>query len=120
MQRYTLRMPPQRLTVSPRSNRNRNHNQSDMDSYDPLAEAIKPPTNESEQERSKRLKAEAEALRISKEIDAKISEENRLQDWRKKALKVLLLGQAESGKSTVLKSEQLLFEFLRTQNSLIY
>lgn len=78
----------------------------DMDNsgFDPLAEAIKPPNNESESEKTKRLREEADAIKLSKEIDAKIAEENRLQDWRKKALKVLLLGQAESGKSTVLKS----------------
>jgi guanine nucleotide-binding protein subunit alpha len=74
------------------------------DSFDPLSEAIKPPPNESEAQRNTRLAQEAEAQRISKEIDAMIAEENKHQDWRKKALKVLLLGQAESGKSTVLKS----------------
>ena len=74
------------------------------DDFDPLTEALKPPPNETEPQRAARLREEAEALRVSKEIDAMIAEENRMHDWRKKALKVLLLGQAESGKSTVLKS----------------
>jgi hypothetical protein len=85
------------------------------DEYDPLAEAIKPPQNESETQREARLKEEAEATRISKEIDARIAEENRIHEWRKRALKILLLGQAESGKSTVLKSMFRPFSLVSTQ-----
>lgn len=49
---------------------------------DPLAQAIKPPNSESEDEKRARLQAEQEAKRISDEIDDKIKEE---RERRKKA-----------------------------------
>ena len=79
-------------------------NFDDLD--DPLVSAIRPPENETTEARKARLRAEAEALRISEEIDAQIAEEGRVQDWRKNAVKVILLGQAGSGKKTLLKSKQ--------------
>lgn len=71
---------------------------------DPLASAISPPENETAAAREARLQAEAGALRISKEIDAKIEEENRVQGWRNNAVEVVLLGPTDSGKKTLLKS----------------
>jgi hypothetical protein len=71
---------------------------------DPLAAALRPPENESPDERQRRLHAEEEARRVSNDIDDMIraeKKENRL----KQEVKVLLLGQSESGKSTTLKRE---------------
>ncbi|KAH7105053.1 guanine nucleotide binding protein, alpha subunit [Auriculariales sp. MPI-PUGE-AT-0066] len=75
---------------------------------DPLTLAALPPTNETTSERDKRLREEAEAKRVSDAIDAQLKEE-RLAQKRKKEVKVLLLGQSESGKSTTLKQFQLMY-----------
>ena len=75
---------------------------------DPLTLAAMPPSNETPTERERRLKEEAEAKRVSDAIDAQLKEE-RLQQKRQKEVKVLLLGQSESGKSTTLKQFQLMY-----------
>ncbi|KAF7289911.1 hypothetical protein MIND_01366000 [Mycena indigotica] len=67
-----------------------------------------PPPPESEQERLARIDAEREAKRISNAIDEQIAVE-REQRRRPSNAKVLLLGQAEAGKSSVLKNLQLYF-----------
>jgi len=90
---------------------------------DPFAAALMPPPEETEDERVKRVREQAEAARISREIDESLQEAKKLIEKRKRATKVLLLGkpipphytspmsssrpqgQAESGKSTTLKSE---------------
>lgn len=69
---------------------------------DPLTLAAMPPANESSQDRDRRLRDEAEARKVSDAIDAQLKEE-RLASKRRKEVKVLLLGQSESGKSTTLK-----------------
>lgn len=69
---------------------------------DPLAAALLPPPNESPEERERRLDAEAEAKKRSDNIDRMLRESER-QSRKKKVVKVLLLGQSESGKSTTLK-----------------
>ncbi|KAI0829657.1 G-alpha-domain-containing protein [Trametes gibbosa] len=68
-----------------------------------------PPKNENESERTARIAAEREAKRISDEIDRALEQEK--QDLRKHKphSKILLLGQAESGKSTMIKNFQLYF-----------
>jgi hypothetical protein len=72
---------------------------------DPLTKALEPPLDETPQERHQRFFDQQEALRVSREIDEGIQDAKKLIERRKKAIKVLLLGQAESGKSTTLKSK---------------
>ncbi|KAF7374431.1 hypothetical protein MSAN_00327200 [Mycena sanguinolenta] len=67
-----------------------------------------PPATESEEERLARVEAEREAKRVSDTIDEALALE-RAQRKRSSNIKILLLGQAESGKSTMLKNLQLRF-----------
>ena len=84
---------------------------------------FKPPLNESLQQRQERIARQQEATRISQEIDDAIEKSRKQLEKRNKAIKVLLLGtyihlilstpsplltgQAESGKSTMLRSTSL-------------
>lgn len=72
---------------------------------DPLAFATQPPESETPEEREERLAKEAEAKRISDLIDEEMRMEAERVRKRKAAgeVKLLLLGQAESGKSTLQK-----------------
>lgn len=63
---------------------------------DPLTAAIAPPPNETAEERDARLKAEADARRVSERIDEQLKAE-RAAMKKKRPVKVLLLGQSESG-----------------------
>ncbi|KIJ97471.1 hypothetical protein K443DRAFT_681491 [Laccaria amethystina LaAM-08-1] len=67
------------------------------------------PPNETEEEAQVRVKLMQEAVRVSKEIDQSLNEARKAIEKKKKAFKVLLLGQSESGKSSVLKNFQLAF-----------
>jgi polynucleotide 5'-kinase involved in rRNA processing len=74
-------------------------------SADPLAIVTAPPPDETDEERATREAEEAEAKRISDLIDEDLKEEKAALKKEKQSLvKVLLLGQSESGKSTTLKS----------------
>ncbi|CAE6362697.1 unnamed protein product [Rhizoctonia solani] len=81
-----------------------------MSSEDPLTLAMAPPPNETPDQKTRRLREEAEAKRVSDAIDEEIKEA-RVKDRKRKAseVRVLLLGQSESGKSTTLKQFQLMY-----------
>lgn len=68
-------------------------------SDDPLDAVLRPPIDETEEEKAHRLAIEEEARRISQEIDEAIREEKALRK-KSKAVRLLLLGQSESGEST--------------------
>jgi guanine nucleotide-binding protein subunit alpha len=61
---------------------------------DPLSQALMPPKDESPEDRALRLEKQQEATRVSKEIDDGIQESKRAYEKRKKAIKVLLLGES--------------------------
>jgi len=65
-------------------------------SDDPLDEILKPPSDESLEQRQLRLDREAEAKRVSQAIDASIKAE-RTARRKKRIVRLLLLGQSESG-----------------------
>jgi hypothetical protein len=77
-----------------------------IDLPDPLEAALAPPADESEDARAARVLAESRARAVSASIDAQLARE---RDGRKRRseVKILLLGQSESGKSTTLKRESL-------------
>ncbi|ESK89094.1 putative g-protein alpha subunit [Moniliophthora roreri MCA 2997] len=87
---------------------------------DPFAHFLRPPVGETPIERAERLQREAEAARISAEIDEAISKDRAQQKKDKDLIKVLLLGQSESGKSTTLKNLRMAYakeEWLREKAS---
>jgi guanine nucleotide-binding protein subunit alpha len=61
---------------------------------DPLTQAMMPPTDESPEDRVLRLERAQEATRVSREIDESIQESRKAHEKRKKAIKVLLLGES--------------------------
>lgn len=61
---------------------------------DPLSRALMPPKDESPEDRARRLHAMQEATRVSREIDESLQESRRAMEKRKKAIKVLLLGES--------------------------
>ncbi|KAF6757650.1 guanine nucleotide binding protein, alpha subunit [Ephemerocybe angulata] len=78
------------------------------DSDDPLDEVLRPPPDETTDQRQIRLDREAEAKRISLAIDASIKAERQARR-KKRIVRLLLLGQSESGKSTTLRQFQRLY-----------
>ncbi|KZT51604.1 guanine nucleotide binding protein, alpha subunit [Calocera cornea HHB12733] len=77
-------------------------------SDDPLDRVLRPDPHETPDQRSARLMAEFEAKQRSDAIDEMLRQE-RVAQKKKKEVKILLLGQSESGKSTTLKQFQLLW-----------
>ncbi|KAI6158196.1 guanine nucleotide binding protein, alpha subunit [Pisolithus tinctorius] len=75
---------------------------------DPLTRAMAPPSNETQQQREMRIRAEQEAKRVSDFIDEELSRQRMADKKGPKPIKILLLGQSESGKSTTLKNLQLM------------
>ncbi|KAF5375428.1 hypothetical protein D9615_007931 [Tricholomella constricta] len=76
---------------------------------DPLTLAMAPPPDETPEQRQAREAAEAEAKKISDEIDEQIRREREGDRKKKKPVKLLLLGQSESGKTATLKNFQLTY-----------
>lgn len=73
---------------------------------DPLNELMKPPADETPAQTMARRKRELDAQHVSDRIDDQLKKE-RSRAKKEKVTKVLLLGQAESGKSTTLKNFRL-------------
>jgi hypothetical protein len=65
--------------------------------YDPFAMFSAPPAGETPEERMAREQREQEAQRISDKIDDELKAEKAMLKKRRGVVKVLLLGQSESG-----------------------
>ena len=68
------------------------------DDDDPLAAALRPPHDESSEARAIRITREEEAARVSQAIDEAIRVERQAHK-KNRVVRVLLLGQSESGAS---------------------
>ena len=64
---------------------------------DPFYELMQPPPDETEAQATARLKRELDAQRVNDQIDEQIKQERAQAKKANKAIKVLLLGQSESG-----------------------
>ena len=77
---------------------------------DPISLALRPPARETLSEKNERLKREAHAKKINDEIDKRLKHD--AQQRKKETAgeyRILLLGQAAAGKTTVLKQMRLLY-----------
>ena len=73
----------------------------ELESMDPFSKIIAPPPDETPEQRRLRERKEEEARRISEEIDEALKvEREEMKAKRRNRLKVLLLGQSESGTYT--------------------
>ncbi|KAL0579767.1 hypothetical protein V5O48_002261 [Marasmius crinis-equi] len=78
------------------------------DDDDPLTRAMAPPPDETPSDREARLQAEQEAKKRSDAIDEEINQQRLAEKKEQPPVKVLLLGQSESGKTTTIKNFQLI------------
>ncbi|KIM45068.1 hypothetical protein M413DRAFT_441725 [Hebeloma cylindrosporum] len=92
----------------PRTRFLRRRSTLDLERDDPLAWALAPPENESPLEQAARLAAQADAQKRSDAIDEEINRQRLEIKKAPKPVRVLLLGQSESGKSSTLKNFQLI------------
>lgn len=67
---------------------------------DPLDDALRPPIDETDEERSIRLQTEEQAKRVSDAIDEAIRQERQAAK-KKDVVRILLLGQSESGATLI-------------------
>ena len=93
-----------------------------IDERDPFSFMTAPPSNESPEEMAIREKVEAEAKKISEQIDESINQE-RSALKKKRHIKVLLLGQSESGRAqstliTLCSQAHFLFRDIRKVNNI--
>lgn len=70
---------------------------------DPFENVLRPPLEETPAERDARIRAEQKAKRVSDAIDEQLRTERADLKRNRVDVKILLLGQSESGKSTTLK-----------------
>ncbi|KAG9310868.1 guanine nucleotide binding protein, alpha subunit [Chiua virens] len=90
------------------------HMPLDYDPTDPLAIVTAPPPNETRKEKAAREKREAEAQRISDQIDGKLCAEKVTLQKQDQAVKILLIGQSgDSGNIALLR--HFLLRFARVQ-----
>ena len=62
------------------------------DDDDPLTRALAPPPNETDSQRAERLRAEAEARRVSDMIDDELNRQRMVERKGQRPVKILLLG----------------------------
>jgi hypothetical protein len=72
---------------------------------DPFHDALMPPEDETPQQRELRLGREEEARRVSQQIDADIKAERQARK-KKRMVRLLLLGQSESGAHSLVQSRK--------------
>lgn len=67
---------------------------------DPFYDFMKPPEDETQAQKTARLKREVDEQRVNDAIEDQIKEDRVKIQQEKEIIKVLLLGQAESGKTS--------------------
>jgi hypothetical protein len=68
-----------------------------QDSIDPLSRALSPPAKENAEQRAQREAKEASARRTNDQIEEQIKSERQANSRKKAPVKVVMLGQTESG-----------------------